>query len=163
MAREMSPDETRSFLLEGTRTGKLAIVRADGSPHVTPTWFTLDAPNGAVASSGSAATVGKAAAAAYDLVLTTNGTSQKAKAIRRDPRVAVCVDDQAPPYSYVMVRGTATLSDDLEELRRCATAVGARYMGADRAEEFGVRNAVPGELLVRITPTHVIAEADISD
>ncbi len=162
MARGMSSDETRSFLLEGTRTGKLGIVRADGSPHVTPTWFTLDASNGAVASSGSAATVGKAAAA-YDLVLTTHGTSQKAKAIRRDPRVAICVDDQTPPYSYVMVRGTATLSDDLEELRRCATVVGARYMGADRAEEFGARNAVPGELLVRITPTRIIAEADISD
>jgi len=162
MVREMTPDETRSFLLEGTRTGKLAVVRADGRPHVTPTWFTLDARNGAVASSGSAATVGEAAAA-YDVVLTTHGTSLKATALRRDPRVALCVDDQAPPYSYVMVEGTAKLSDDLDELRRCATAVGGRYMGADRADEFGVRNAVPGELLVRITPTRIIAKADISD
>jgi len=142
MVREMTPDETRSFLLEGTRTGKLAIVRADGRPHVTPTWFTLDGD---------------------DVVLTTHGTSMKAKAIRREPRVALCVDDQAPPYSYVMVEGIATLSDDLDELRRCATAVGGRYMGADRAEEFGARNAVPGELLVRITPTHVIAKADVAD
>jgi PPOX class probable F420-dependent enzyme len=142
MVREMTPDETRSFLLEGTRTGKLALVRADGRPHVTPTWFTLDGE---------------------DVVLTTHGTSMKAKAIRREPRVALCVDDQAPPYSYVMVEGTATLSDDLDELRRCATAVGGRYMGADRADEFGTRNAVPGELLVRITPTRVIAKADISD
>lgn len=152
MAHEMTADETRSFLLHGTRTGKLAVVRADGRPHVTPTWFALDAPNGAIASS-----------AAFDLVLTTHETSMKAKAIRRDPRVALCVDDQAPPYSYVMVEGTATLSDDLDELRRCATAVGGRYMGAARAEEFGARNAVPGELLVRITPTRVIAKADISD
>jgi PPOX class probable F420-dependent enzyme len=152
MAHEMTADETRSFLLHGTRTGKLAVVRAGGRPHVTPTWFTLDAPNGAVTSS-----------AAYDLVLTTHETSMKAKAIRRDPRVALCVDDQAPPYSYVMVEGTATLSDDLDELRRCATAVGGRYMGTARAEEFGARNAVPGELLVRITPTRVIAKADISD
>ena len=142
MAREMTPDEARSFLLEGTRTGKLAIVRADGRPHVTPTWFTLDGD---------------------DLVLTTHGTSMKAKAIRREPRIALCVDDQAPPYSYVMVEGIATLSDDLDELRRCATAVGGRYMGADRADEFGARNAVPGELLVRITPTRVVAKADISD
>ena len=142
MAREMTPDETRSFLLAGTRTGKLAIVRADGRPHVTPTWFTLDGD---------------------DLVLTTHETSMKAKAIRREPRVALCVDDQAPPYSYVMVQGTATLSDDLDELRRCATTVGGRYMGADRADEFGARNAVPGELLVRITPRRVIANADISD
>ncbi|HMF83354.1 MAG TPA: PPOX class F420-dependent oxidoreductase [Acidimicrobiia bacterium] len=142
MARQMTADETRVFLLQGTRTGKLAVVRVDGRPHVTPTWFTLDGD---------------------DLVLTTHRTSQKAKAIRRDPRVALCVDDQAPPYSYVMVEGAATLSDDLDELRRCATAVGARYMGADRADEFGARNAVPGELLVRITPTRVIAHADISD
>jgi hypothetical protein len=62
-----------------------------------------------------------------------------------------------------MVEGTARLSDDLDELRRCATAVGGRYMGAGRAEEFGDRNAVPGELLVRITPARVIAKADISD
>jgi PPOX class probable F420-dependent enzyme len=142
MAHEMTPDETRSFLLEGTRTGKVATTRADGRPHVTPVWFTLDGD---------------------DLVLTTDETSMKAKAIRRDPRVAMCVDDQAPPYSYVLIEGTATLSDDLDELRRVAAAVGGRYMGADRADEFGVRNAVPGELVVRITPTHVIARADIAD
>ena len=142
MARDMTPDETRSFLLEGTRTGKLAVSRADGRPHVTPTWFTLDGD---------------------ELVFTTAETSVKAKAIRRDPRVAMCVDDQEPPYSYVLVEGTATLSDDLDELQRCATAVGGRYMGADRADEFGARNAVPGELVVRITPTHIVARAEIAD
>lgn len=142
MAREMTADETRSFLLEGTRTGKLAVSRDDGRPHVTPTWFTLDGD---------------------ELVLTTAETSVKAKAIRRDPRVAMCVDDQKPPYSYVLVEGTATLSDDLDELRRCATAVGGRYMGAGRADEFGARNAVPGELLVRITPTRTVARAEIAD
>ena len=142
MAHEMTREETRAFLLHGTRTAKLAIVRADGRPHVTPTWFTLEGD---------------------DVVLTTHGTSVKARAIRHDPRVTMCVDDQAPSYSYVMVEGTATLSEDLDELRRCATAVGSRYMGADRADEFGARNAVPGELLVRIRPTRVIARADISD
>jgi PPOX class probable F420-dependent enzyme len=142
VARDMTPDEARAFLLEGTRTGKLAVIRADGRPHVTATWFTLDGD---------------------DLVLTTGGTSVKAKAIRRDSRVALCVDDQAPPYSYVLVEGTAALSDDLAELRRAATAVGRRYMGPDRAEEFGARNAVSGELVVRITPTRVIAQADIAD
>jgi PPOX class probable F420-dependent enzyme len=142
MVREMTPDEVRAFLLAGTRTGKLAVVRADGRPHVTPTWFTLDGE---------------------DLVLTTGETSLKAVSIRRDPRVALCVDDQAPPFSYVLVEGTAALSDDLGDLRRVATAVGARYMGADRAEEFGTRNAVPGELVVRITRAKVIARADVAD
>jgi hypothetical protein len=35
-------------------------------------------------------------------------------------------------------------------------------MGPDRAEEFGRRNAVPGELLVRIRPVKVLAYADVS-
>jgi PPOX class probable F420-dependent enzyme len=163
MAHEMTPDERREFLLEGTRTAKVATTRADGRPHVTPVWFTLDVPTVAVASSGFAATVGKAAIAADEIVFTTHETSLKAKAIRRDARVCVCVDDQIPPYSYVMVEGTATLSDNLDELRRVATAVGDRYMGADRADEFGARNAVPGELLVRITPTRVVTRAAMAD
>ena len=142
MAREMTGDEIRDFLLEGTRTGKLATVRADGRPHVTPVWFVLDGD---------------------DLMLTTGATSLKAKGIRRDDRACMCVDDQEPPYSYVMVEGTAALSDDLDELRRWATAIGGHYMGADRADEFGSRNAVPGELLVRITPSNVVAWADIAD
>ena len=147
MARDLSADERREFLLEGTRTGKVATTRADGRPHVTPVWFTLDGPT----------------VAADDIVFTTHETSLKAKALRRDPRVAMCVDDQQPPFTYVLVEGTATLSDDLDELRRVATAVGGRYMGADRAGEFGTRNAVPGELVVRITPTHIVARADIAD
>jgi PPOX class probable F420-dependent enzyme len=139
--REMSRDETRAFLLEGTRTGKLATSRADGRPHVTPIWFVLEGDY---------------------VVWTTGDTSLKAKAIRRDPRVCMCVDDQAPPYSYVMIEGTAELSDDLDALRHWATVIGARYMGAERAEELGARNAVPGELLVRVTPTRVLARAEIA-
>jgi len=36
-------------------------------------------------------------------------------------------------------------------------------MGPDRAEEFGKRNGVPGELVMRITPTRIIAEEAIAD
>ena len=152
MPREMTRDAIRNFLLEGTRTGKLATTRADGRPHVTPVWFVLDVPP-----------LSPSQGSADDLMVTTGATSLKAKAIRRDGRVCLCVDDQVPPYSYVMIEGTAELSDDLDELRRWATAIGGRYMGADRAEEFGARNAVPEELLVRITPTHVVAWADMAD
>jgi len=45
---------------------------------------------------------------------------------------------------------------------RFATAIGARYMGPERAEEFGRRNGVPGELLVRLHPERVIAQTDIA-
>jgi len=82
--------------------------------------------------------------------------------MRRDPRVSLCVDDERPPFAFVAVEGRATLSEDLDELLRFATLIGGRYMGKDRAEAFGRRNAVPGELLVRVTPTHVLAEADVA-
>jgi PPOX class probable F420-dependent enzyme len=141
VATDMTPEQRRAFLSEGTRTGKLAVVRADGRPHVTPIWFVLDGD---------------------DLVLTTGTGSLKAKAMRRDPRVTVCVDDQVPPFSFVMVEGTVEISDDLDALLIWATRIGERYMGPERAEEFGRRNAVPEELLVRVSPTHVVAVADVS-
>ncbi|WP_342769350.1 PPOX class F420-dependent oxidoreductase [Sphaerisporangium album] len=137
----MSDSEWRRFVLEGTRTGKVGVTRADGRPHVTPVWITLDGD---------------------DLIFTTSATGQKAKSIRRDPRVAVCVDDERPPYAFVMIEGTATLSDDLGELLKWATVVGGRYMGPDRAEEYGARNGVPGEVVVRVRIGKVIAFRDIA-
>ncbi len=133
--------EERTFLLYGTRTGKLGTVRKDGRPHVVPVWFTLDGDT---------------------IVFTTGEHSAKAANIRRDPRVCFCVDDETPPYTYIMIEGTASLSDDLDALLEWATHIGARYMGQDQAEAFGKRNGVPGELLVRITPSRVIFEKDIA-
>jgi PPOX class probable F420-dependent enzyme len=137
----MTESEWREFVSAGTRTGKVALTRKDGSPHVTPVWFVLDGD---------------------DLLFNTGVESLKGRILRRDPRVALCVDDQEPPYSFVMIDGTATLDDDLDELSKWARHIGARYMGADRGDEFAARNAVPGELLVRVTPTRVVALADMS-
>ncbi|MGZ4250219.1 MAG: hypothetical protein ACXVUE_18155 [Solirubrobacteraceae bacterium] len=72
------------------------------------------------------------------------------------------VDEEVAPCAFVHVRGHVTLSEDLEELLRFATAIGGRYKGADRAEEIGRRNAVPGELLVRLRPKRVIAAPDLA-
>ena len=96
------------------------------------------------------------------LLFTTGADSVKGRNLQRDPRIALLVDDDTPPYAFVHVRGRVTLHEDLDELLRFATAIGARYMGQDRAEEFGKRNAVPGELLVRVTPERVIAEYDVA-
>jgi PPOX class probable F420-dependent enzyme len=141
--RDMSAAERRAFLTAGTRTGKLATVRADGSPHVVPIWFVLDDDD--------------------SLVFTVDAASVKAKALRRDQRVSVCVDDEVPPYAVVLVEGSAILLDDEAAKLRYTTRIGGRYMGADRAEEFGRRNAVPGELLVRLPPTRLVARAGIAD
>lgn len=139
----MDDAEYRRFLTEGTRTAKLATTRADGRPHVVPIWFDLD-DNGTV-------------------VLTTGADSLKGKALRHDPRVCLCVDDETPPYSFVVIDGTAEITEDPGPLLEWATRIAARYLGAERAEEYGRRNAVPGVLLARVTPTHVVAQADIAD
>ena len=137
----MTTGQWREFVMTGTRTGKLAVTRADGQPHVTPVWFVLDGEQ---------------------IVLTTEARSIKGRSLRRDPRVSLCVDDQEPPYSFVVITGEVTLSEDLDDLRHWASAIGGRYMGADRAAEYGARNGVPGELLVRIQPKKVVAQRDIA-
>jgi len=141
--RRMDEAEIRAYLKVGTRTGKLAVTRLDGSPMVVPIWFGVDDDD--------------------TLLFTTWGESIKGKSLRRDGRVSLCVDDDEPPYSYVRVDGVATLSDDPELLRTWAARIGGRYMGADKAQDYGERNGVPGELLVRIKPTKIVAQAGIAD
>jgi PPOX class probable F420-dependent enzyme len=139
---KMESGQWREFVMTGTRTGKLAVTRKDGRPHVTAVWFVLDGE---------------------DVLLTTFGSGVKGRVLRRDPRVSLCVDDQEPPYSFVVIEGVATISEDPDQLRHWAAVIGGRYMGADRAAEYGQRNGVPGELLVRIRPDKVIAEARIAE
>jgi PPOX class probable F420-dependent enzyme len=141
MAREMTPDEIRAFLLVGTRTAKVATVRADGRPHVAPVWFVLDGD---------------------DIIFNTGASSVKGKTLRRDPRVSISVDDATPPYSFVVIEGIAEVTDDLDAMLPWSTAIGGRYMGADQAEQFGRRNAVEGELLVRVHPQHTISRAEMT-
>ncbi len=98
-----------------------------------------------------------------DLVFTTARESVKGRSIRRDGRVALSVDDQAPPYSFVMVEGKAGIVEGDEDMLRWATRLGGRYMGENRAEEFGRRNAVPEEMLVRLRPEKVVAIKNMTD
>ena len=141
--RPMTDTDIRAFLTAGTRTGKLAVTRADGSPMVVPIWFV-------VGDDGS-------------LVFNTADASVKGRAMRRDPRVSICVDEETPPYAFVRVDGVVELSDDLDEMLPWATAIARRYMGDAVADRYGRRNAVAGELLVRVRPTRVVAYVGISD
>ncbi|MFF4103089.1 PPOX class F420-dependent oxidoreductase [Streptomyces sp. NPDC001903] len=136
MAKKMTQEEWRAFVSYGTRTGKLSTVREDGSPHVAPVWFVLD---------GDA------------FVFNTGKDTVKGRNLLRDGRVALCVDDDRPPYSYVVLQGRAEIGEDVQEMLPWATRIAARYMGEERAEAFGRRNAVPGELLVRVPVDKVIS------
>ncbi|KAA5826774.1 PPOX class F420-dependent oxidoreductase [Saccharopolyspora hirsuta] len=133
--------EIRAFLESGTRTGMLGFTASDGRPLVAPVWFVLEGG---------------------EIVFNTGKDTAKGRAIARDPRVVLCADLPEPPFAFVQVQGIAETSEDPAELLRTATRIGGRYMGQDRAEEFGRRNGVPGELVVRIRPTKVIASLDMT-
>ena len=145
----MSKKEIRKFLMQGTFTGKLATVKKDGSSHIAPIWFVLDSGNKS----------GGSRKGDDDIIFTTDGTSVKAKNIQRDNRISICVDDQTPPFSFVIVYGTAKIRHCKQsELFRFATKIAQRYMGKENAELYGRRNSTEGEVLVRINPTRIIAE-----
>jgi PPOX class probable F420-dependent enzyme len=138
----MAESEWWAFLRAPVRPALLATTRKDGRPHVAPIWYDVD--DGTI-------------------VFNTGASTVKGHAIRRTGKVAICVQDDRPPFSYVTIEGDATWTDDLAQVRLWAARIGGRYMGAARAEEYGARNGVPGELLVRVAPTHVVAFADVAD
>jgi PPOX class probable F420-dependent enzyme len=140
--KRMTHEEAWGFLADGSRTAVFASVRPDGRPHAVPTWYAVDGE---------------------ELVFTTWHATVKAANLRRDPHVVVVVQDPAPPYEYVSVEGEAKLIDDLPLCRDVSTRLGAKYMGPERAEEFGKRNGVEGELVVRIRPTRVFGIAGVAD
>jgi PPOX class probable F420-dependent enzyme len=140
--QNMTPAEFRSFLLDHPRTGKLATVRKDGRPHVVPVWFDLDGDT---------------------IIFTTWHQSVKAANLRRDPRICMCVDDENPPFDFVQIEGTAELINDAPALAHWAKKIAGRYMGSELADAYGKRNSVEGELLVRVTPTHILAQKAIAD
>lgn len=143
MPHPMSEEEMRSFLLaEPARTAKVATVRQDGRPHVAPVWFDIEGDQ---------------------LLFTTWHETVKASNLQHSPQVAICVDDEEPPFSFVIVEGTAQIEEEAPDLKYWATRISGRYMGADQAEAFGQRNAVPGEWLVRVTMEKMIGEKDLAD
>lgn len=133
--------------MSGTRTGKVSTVRKDGRPHLAPIWFVLDSNKDNNNS----------------IIFTTVNESVKGKDMLRDPRVSLCVDDQTPPFSFVVIEGLAEINQepDLDELLKWTTKIAARYMRQDNAESYGKRNAVIGEMLVKIRPTKIIAQKDM--
>ncbi len=145
----MSNEEIKKFLMFGTRTAKLSTIRKDGSPHVVPIWFVLD-------NNDNNDTL---------IVFTTGHDSLKANNMIREPRVCICVDDQIPPFSFVKFDGVAEINQKppRNEILKWATRIAERYMGKNNADSYGKRNSEEGELLVRIKPTRIVAEKNISE
>ena len=141
---EMSEAEVAAFLSAvPPRPGVLATVRPDGRPHVAPIWYDVD-DDGSV-------------------VFTTGEKTVKGRNLARTGRASLCVDDDRPPFSFVVLEGAVEINADVAEVRRWATRIGGRYMGRERAEEYGLRNGVAGELVVRLRPEQTVSARDLAD
>jgi PPOX class probable F420-dependent enzyme len=129
--------------LQGTFTGKLGTINKDGTPHVVPIWYTVDEED--------------------KIIFNTGDKSVKAKNIRRDNRVRLCIDDQTPLFSFVTIDGIVELiSNEPGEVYKWAKIIAARYMGNDKSEVYGRRNSAEGELLIKIKPVRVIGQKNIA-
>ena len=140
----MTNDEIRDFLLRGTYTGKLGTINKDGTPHVVPIWYTVDKQD--------------------NVIFNTGSESVKAENIRRNNRVRLCVDDQTPLFSFVIIDGIAQIErNESSEIYKWAKIIEARYMGDDKSEAYGRRNSGEGEVLVKIKPTSTVGQKDTAE
>jgi PPOX class probable F420-dependent enzyme len=123
----MSDTEWRSFVGEGTRTGKVATVRKDGRAHVAPVWFLVEGD---------------------EIVFVTESHTVKGRALQRDPRFSFCVDSDELPHKFVIFDAEAKITEDPEVMLDWSIKLCRRYVGDDKAEEFGKLYAQPGTLLI---------------
>lgn len=142
MYKPMTREEAYEFIQARPITAHLATVRADGRPHVAPIWIAVDGD---------------------DIVWNAGINTVKGRNLARTGFAAISLDDSTPPYNSVRMEGPVQLIDDLDEVRKWAAILGGRYMGAANADTFGERNGVPGELLCRMTPTHVSGLLGVAD
>ncbi|MFQ5879531.1 MAG: PPOX class F420-dependent oxidoreductase [Dehalococcoidia bacterium] len=104
----LTKEQMESFLAE-KRNAIVATIRKDGTPQVTPVWFEWDGE-----------------------VFRFSITKDRAKYpnLRRDPRLALCIDeDQGPPRRYVTVYGRAELDDRPEAILEPMRRIRRQYRG----------------------------------
>jgi PPOX class probable F420-dependent enzyme len=139
--KKIQGDDVKKFMRSGAKTGKHATVRSDGSPHIAAIWFAFDHET-------------------KGLVFLTEETSLKCKNIQRDPRVSVLAADETFPFGWARMDGVTTTST--ADLLHWATESCRRYVGDHRADEYGCRNGVPGEVVVRVRATKLVGKTELA-
>lgn len=85
---KLTTDEVTSFLDERHHLARIATVDADGMPRVLPLWFVVIDGH---------------------LLFTPRAPAVIWKNIERDPRVGICIDEEASPWRKVTIQGVATV------------------------------------------------------
>jgi PPOX class probable F420-dependent enzyme len=128
----MTPEEEKAFL-EAHRLCVFAFRRKAGPPSLTPVYYYMDGG---------------------DIVISTTATRAKAKAVRRDPEVTVCVLEEKSPFSYLTVYGRARIEE--QGAVDVMMKVGEKMTGAPVAESMRPaieeRARKEQRVVLRVTP-----------
>ncbi|MDP6567624.1 MAG: pyridoxamine 5'-phosphate oxidase family protein [Alphaproteobacteria bacterium] len=119
----LSQEEREAFLAERHIVMRIAVVRPDGSPLVTPIWFLYQ--DGAIH-------------------FTPRERSEWFACLRRDPRVALSIDEQPLPYRKVVIEGAAELLHDVgadAEWRDLYLRMARKYI-SDREADAYIQNTI---------------------
>ena len=114
----LTPSERDEFLAERGILCRIATVQADGAPHVAPIWFIYE--EGAI-------------------YVTPRGASSWLANIRREPRVAITIDEEAHPYRKVTLQGEARIVHDLgddDAWRERYRRIARRYAPPESADAY---------------------------
>jgi PPOX class probable F420-dependent enzyme len=118
-------------LLQSKIPARLAYVWTDGTPRVVPIWFHWN---------------GK------DFVLATPPKAPKLRALAKNPKVALTIDDNTFPHKVLLVRGTARL-DPVEGIVPEYARAAERYFGSQQGKGWVAQLQSMIQDMVRITIT----------
>jgi|SRR5215469_703100 len=118
-------------LLASNIPARLAYVAADGTPRVLPIWFHWDG---------------------RQLVMGTMPTAAKLKALARNPKVAITIDDNTFPHKVLLIRGTAKI-DTVDGVVTGWAQAAERYLGPEKGKAFVEQIRAKGESQARIAVT----------
>jgi PPOX class probable F420-dependent enzyme len=149
----MNPQEVMNFLNLGTMTAKVSTASLEGIPHVAPVWFVVDYDPRSSSNKD------------FTVIFTTFYNSVKARHLISNPKICLSVDDQKPPFSFIILNGIAEIvkHPNYDELLRLTSRIAGRYMGKESAEKYGKRNAVKGECIIKLKPRKIIAQKNVSE
>ena len=120
------PDSMES-LLQAPSPAVITVYGPDGAAIVSPVWFRVHD-------------------GWFEVVMAV--TDWKLAHLQRDPRCVLLVFEAVRPFRGVQVRGTATLTPDVEARTRLAIA--SRYLGADDGRAYADLGRRPPGMVVRL-------------
>lgn len=89
-----------------------------------------------------------------EIVMMASARSQKVRNIKRNPEVALTVDQRTPPYYAAMVQGAAVIGEQPDDDLRLRIAI--RYLGDELGRQYTARGTGEGVVTIRLRPRSIV-------